>query len=39
MFGTIERRPTFERYWQQVSARPAYARARALDDAMVDAPR
>jgi glutathione S-transferase len=39
MFGTIERRPAFERYWQQVSARPAYARARALDDAMVDAPR
>ena len=39
MFGTIERRPAFERYWQQISARPACARAKALDDAMVPAPR
>jgi glutathione S-transferase len=38
MFGTIERRPTFERYWQRISARPACARAKALDDAMVPAP-
>jgi glutathione S-transferase len=33
MFGTIERRPAFERYWAQISARPACARAKALDDA------
>jgi glutathione S-transferase len=39
MFGTIERRPAFERYWTQISARPACARAQALDDAMVDSPR
>ena len=39
MFGTIERRPPFERYWAQISARPACARAKALDDAMVDTPR
>jgi glutathione S-transferase len=39
MFGTIEKRPAFERYWQQISARPACARAKALDDAMVPAPR
>jgi glutathione S-transferase len=35
MFGTIERRPAFERYVQRLSARPAYARARDLDDALV----
>lgn len=39
MFGIIERRSAFERYWQQISARPACARAKALDDAMVHAPR
>jgi glutathione S-transferase len=32
MFGTLERRPAFERYWQRMSARPAYARAMQLDD-------
>ncbi len=32
MFGTIEKRPAFERYWQRLSARPAYARAKQLDD-------
>ena len=32
MFGTLERRPAFERYWQRVSARPAYIRATQLDD-------
>jgi glutathione S-transferase len=37
MFGTIERRSVFERYWQRISARPACARAKALDDAMVPA--
>jgi glutathione S-transferase len=39
MFATIERRPAFERYWAQISARPACLRAKALDDAMVDTPR
>jgi glutathione S-transferase len=33
MFGTLEKRPAFEKYWQLVSSRPAYARANALDDA------
>jgi glutathione S-transferase len=32
MFGALERRPSFERYWQRMSARPAYARATKLDD-------
>ncbi len=32
MFGTIEKRPAFEQYWQRISARPAYARAKQLDD-------
>ena len=31
-FGSIERRPTFERYWARVSARPAGVRAKAIDD-------
>lgn len=38
MFGTIERRPAFEQYWKRISARPACARAKALDDALVPAP-
>jgi glutathione S-transferase len=33
MFGTIEKRPSFERYWQRVSDRPACQRAKELDDA------
>jgi glutathione S-transferase len=32
MFGTIDKRPAFERYWERVSARPAAARAREIDD-------
>ena len=32
MFGTIEKRPAFQQYWQRLSARPAYARARELDE-------
>jgi len=32
MFGTLEARPTFERYWQRLSARPAFVRAKQLDD-------
>jgi glutathione S-transferase len=35
MFGTIEKRPAFERYWQRVSSRPACVRAKQLDDALV----
>ncbi len=35
MFKTIEPRPAFQRYWQRISARPAYARARQLDDALM----
>jgi glutathione S-transferase len=38
MFGTIEKRPTFERYWQRLSARPACKRAKGLDDALVPHP-
>ena len=34
MFGMIEKRPVFERYWQRLSARPACVRARELDDAL-----
>ena len=34
MFGTIEKRPAFERYWQKLSARPACLRAKELDDAL-----
>ncbi len=33
MFGTIEKRPAFEQYWQRISSRPAYLRAKELDDA------
>ena len=35
MFGTIEKRPAFERYWRRVSSRPACIRAKELDDALV----
>jgi glutathione S-transferase len=38
MFGTIEKRPPFERYWERVSARPAYKRAKELDDALAPRP-
>ncbi len=34
MFGTMEKRPTFERYWARISARPAAVKARAIDDAL-----
>jgi glutathione S-transferase len=37
IFGTIEQRPAFVRYWQRVSNRPAYLRAKELDDAMITA--
>jgi len=35
MFGTIEKRPAFEQYWRRISSRPAYIRAKELDDALV----
>ena len=38
MFGTIEKRPAFERYWQRLSARPAAQRAQEIDDALAAAP-
>ena len=34
-FGSIEKRPAFERYWERVGARPAALRARAIDDALL----
>ena len=34
-FGSIEKRPAFERYWQRVGTRPAALRAKAIDDALV----
>jgi glutathione S-transferase len=35
MFGTIEKRPAFQQYWERISARPACARATELDDALM----
>ena len=32
-FGTIEKRPAFERYWAGIAARPALRRANEADDA------
>ena len=37
MFGTIDKRPAFQKYWQRLSARPAAARAKEKDDALVAA--
>jgi glutathione S-transferase len=34
-FGTIERRPAFEKYWQRMSNRLAAIRAREIDDALI----
>lgn len=36
-FGTIEKRPAFERYWQRLTPRPAAVRAREIDDALMPA--
>ncbi len=38
MFKTFEPRPAFQQYWQRISARPAYARARDLDEALMATP-
>jgi glutathione S-transferase len=35
MFGTIDKRPAFERYVARLTARPAFVRARQLDDALM----
>jgi glutathione S-transferase len=35
MFGTIDKRPAFERYVGRLTARPAFARARQLDDGLM----
>ncbi len=37
IFGTIEKRPAFEAYWQRLAARPAAIRAREIDDALLPA--
>jgi glutathione S-transferase len=34
MFGTLEKRPVFERYVERISSRPAAVRAREIDDAL-----
>ena len=34
-FGTIEKRPAFERYWQRLSGRLAAVRAREIDDGLM----
>lgn len=36
-FGTMDKRPAFERYWQLVSDREAYRRANEIDDAAMNA--
>ncbi|MCC2654435.1 MAG: glutathione S-transferase, partial [Microvirga sp.] len=35
MFGTIEKRPAFEAYWNRIGNRPAALRAREIDDALL----
>jgi len=37
MFGGIEKRPAFERYWQRINSRAACVRAKQLDNALVAA--
>ena len=34
-FGTIEKRPAFEAYWNRIKDRPAAVRAREIDDALL----
>ncbi len=36
-FGSIDRRPAFEAYWTGLSQRPAYLKAKAIDDALIAA--
>jgi glutathione S-transferase len=37
MFGTLEKRPAFEAYWNRIGSRPAALRARQIDDALLPA--
>jgi glutathione S-transferase len=34
-FGTVEKRPAFERYWERLSQRPAAVRAKQIDDSVM----
>lgn len=34
-FGTIKKRPVYERYWSRISSRPACVKARQIDDALI----
>jgi glutathione S-transferase len=34
-FGSIDKRPAFERYWERLANRPAAVRAREIDDALI----
>jgi glutathione S-transferase len=36
-FGSLEKRPAFEAYWDRISNRPAAVRAREIDDALMPA--
>jgi glutathione S-transferase len=36
-FGSIEKKPAFEAYWDRISARPAHVRAREIDDGLIAA--
>jgi len=37
-FGTLEKRPAFEKYWARLSARPAAQRAKEIDDKLAAQP-
>lgn len=37
-FGTIEKRPAFQRYWDRLATRTAVLRAKAIDDALLQPP-
>jgi len=37
-WGSMEKRPAFERYYERISTRPAAVRAKEIDDALVPAP-
>ncbi len=36
-FGSIEKRPAFEAYWSGICTRPAYLKAKSIDDALIAA--
>ena len=36
-FGSFDKRPAFEAYWERISSRPAAVRAREIDDALIAA--